>query len=199
MELKQSETFHNLARAFANECQAHMRYKFVANCARNEGFETIAGLLDKISYNEFHHARMFYAKIQEASKEPIESIEITATYPFREKWSLQDNLKFVGVDEAHEAQVAYSAFQKKAKQEGFLDVATLFGDIIKVEQKHKDIFNELYEQFQTKTLYEKPTPVVWRCNQCGHEEKSKKCFKVCPVCNAKQGFASLILKNAQNL
>lgn len=199
MKLNESQTYHNLARAFANECQAHIRYKFVANNARTEGFETIAGLLDKISYNELHHARMFYAKIQEASDEPINSIEITATYPFREKWNLKDNLKFVGMDESHEAQVAYASFQKTAKDEGFLDVAQLFEKIILVEKKHKQIFEELYEQFSSKTLYKKSAPVIWRCNQCGHEEKAKECFKTCPLCNAKQGFANIFVKSAENL
>lgn len=199
MKLIESETLKNLARSFANECQAHLRYKFVANCARQEGFETIAGLIDKISYNEFNHARMFYAKIQEASQNPIQSIEIRATYPFREKWNLMQNIKFAGIDETHEAEVAYASFQKKAKQEGFDDVATLFENIIKVEQKHRQIFEELHQQMQSKTLYQKQIPVVWRCNQCGHEEKAKKCFETCPICNSKQGFASLVLKTAQNL
>ena len=66
MKLIESETYKNLAKAYAGECQAHIRYKFIEYGARNEGYKTMAEMIDSLVFNEFNHARMFYTKIQDA-------------------------------------------------------------------------------------------------------------------------------------
>ena len=88
MQLKDSQTYKNLARAYAGECMAKARYMFIEYGARKEGFKCLAELVDKVVYNEFNHARMFYSFIQTADKKPIEEIEIKADYPFKEKWDI---------------------------------------------------------------------------------------------------------------
>ena len=47
-DLKNSKTFLNLAKAFAGECQAHVRYKFIEYGARNEGYASLAEIIDKV-------------------------------------------------------------------------------------------------------------------------------------------------------
>ena len=193
MKLAQSETYLNLAKAFAGECQARVRYEFIEYGARNEGQNQIAYIIDKIVYNEFNHARMFYTKIQDASNENINNIEICGGYPFREKWTLVDNLKFAALDEQGET-ILYPKFSKVAREEGFPDIAELFANIAKIEEKHKKVFTELYEGLKNGTLYSKEKDILWKCTGCGYTEKGKKAPNVCPVCQAKQGVFALHLK-----
>ena len=194
MKLSQSETFTNLAKAFAGECQARVRYEFIEYGARNEGYSQMAEIIDKIVYNEFNHARMFYTKIQDGSNEPINNIDICGGYPFREKWTLVENLKLASLDEQAET-ILYPKFAKIATQEGFPAIAKLFSEVSKIEEKHKKLFNELYENLKNGTLYSREKEVSWKCTGCGYTVKGKEAPKVCPVCQAKQGVFAIPLKN----
>ena len=102
MKLIESRTLNNLARAYAGECQARVKYEFIEYGARKQGYKALAEAIDKIVYNEFNHARMFYTKIQDASPETIKNLEVCAGYPFKEKWDLEQNLKFAMEDEETE-------------------------------------------------------------------------------------------------
>ena len=197
MELIKSETYHNLARAFAGECQAHIRYMFIEYGAKQEGHKSLAAIIDKISYNEFNHARMFYTFLQKASQKDINNVDIMAGYPFREKWDVLENLKFAAEDENEEATKVYPAYRDKALEEGFPEIAKLFDDIIKVEKSHKQIFLELYDQMKNNKLYKKDKPVVWRCADCGYESTGTEAWDECPVCKAKKGAVVLHLKSIQ--
>ncbi|MEG2457252.1 MAG: rubrerythrin family protein [Clostridia bacterium] len=128
MKLLESKTYLNLAKAYAGECQAHIRYKFIEYGARNEGYVAMAELVDKVVYNEFNHARMLYSFIQTADEKTIENIDICSGYPFKEKWNLIDNLKLSAEDENNEATKIYPAYEKTARDEGFTDIANLFNN-----------------------------------------------------------------------
>lgn len=193
MELKKSKTLINLARAYAAECQARTRYEFIEYGARMNDYKNIADIIDEIAFQEFNHARMFYTFIQKADKSVIENIDISAGYPFKEKWDLQENLKLGAEDEVTDAQ-AYDEFALTAREEGFEDIAKLFEQVKKVEVYHKQIFLELYDQMKNGTLYSKDKEVVWICADCGYMQKSKDCWDECPLCKAKRGSAKLILE-----
>ena len=197
MQLKDSQTYKNLARAYAGECMAKARYMFIEYGARKEGFKCLAELVDKVVYNEFNHARMFYSFIQTADKKPIEEIEIKADYPFKEKWNLLDNLRFAAEDEAREAEEIYPEFAKTARKEGFDDIAGLFENVVQVENCHKMLFTDLYTQMKDGTMYKKPAPVKWKCADCGYEATSAEAWQVCPLCQAKQGAVMLKLSDGQ--
>ena len=191
MELLKSKTFLNLAKAYAGECQAHVRYKFIEYGARNAGLTALAEMIDKVVYNEFNHARMFYTFLQKASDKTIENVEICAGYPFKEKWDLLENLRLAAEDEASEANSIYPDFMKTAKQEGFPEIAKLFEDVIQVENCHKMLFTQLYDQMKNGTLYKKPQPVKWKCSSCGYEATAKEAWQKCPLCDAEQGAVML--------
>ena len=192
MKLQDSQTYLNLARAYAGECQARVRYEFMEYGARNEGLKQLAELIDKVVYNEFNHARMFYTKIQDASDKPIKNIDVCAGYPFKQKWTLLDNLKFAMEDEDKETEI-YEEFAKIADDEGFGDIACLFRDVLQVENCHKLRFTELYDQLKNGTMYKKDKPVKWKCADCGYEATGKEAWKTCPLCQAKQGSVMLKL------
>lgn len=195
MKLIESETYKNLARAYAGECQAHIRYKFIEYGARNEGYKTMAEIIDSLVYNEFNHARMFYTKIQDASPDVIKNIDIDAGYPFKEKWNLLENLKLAAEDENLEATKIYPEFMRVAEEEGFKDIAELFRNIIQVETCHSKLLTQLYNQLKNKTLYKKPTKVKWKCADCGYEAEGKEAWDICPLCQAKQGSVMLKIED----
>lgn len=194
MKLIESKTYYNLAKAYAGECQARTRYEFMEYGARKEGYGAMAEVIDKVVYNEFNHARMFYTKIQDASGDIIKNIEVWAGYPFKEKWNLEENLLLASEDEKLEVEL-YSQFAKIASEEGFADIAKLFENISKIENCHMMLFKDLHEQLKKGTLYKKTKAVKWKCSVCGHEETAKEAWKTCPVCLEKQGKVMLILKD----
>ena len=192
MKLSESETLKNLAKAYAGECQARVRYEFIEYGARNEGYKQLAELIDKIVYNEFNHARMFYTKIQDSSPDVIKNIEICSGYPFKEKWDLIENLHHAIEDEKAEV-VLYPKFAEVAESEGFPDIATLFRNTAQVEECHMNRFKELYNQLKNGTIYKKNKAVKWKCADCGYEATAKEAWKTCPLCQAQQGSVMLIL------
>lgn len=195
MELIKSKTFTNLARAFAGECQARVRYEFLEYGARNAGLTALAEMIDKVVYNEFNHARMFYTFLQKASNKTIENVEICAGYPFKEKWDLLENLRLAAEDEQMEAESIYPEFARTARQEGFDEIADLFEDVIQVENCHKMLFTQLYDQMKNGTMYKSKTPVKWKCSSCGYEATATEAWDECPLCQAKQGAVMLHIED----
>ena len=195
MKLKDSKTYINLARSYAGECQARTRYEFIEYGARTQGYKALAELVDKVVYNEFNHARMFYTFIQQSDETQVENIDISAGYPFKEKWDLIENLRIAAEDELDEAERIYPEFAATAREEGFPEIAKLYEDIIGVETCHHKLFKQLYEQMKKGTMYKKKEKVKWKCADCGYEATSKEAWKECPLCKAKQGSVMLIIED----
>ena len=193
MKLIESKTFKNLAKSYAGECQAHIRYKFIEYGARMQGYKCMAELIDNIVYNEFNHARMFYTFIQSASDKEIENIDIASGYPFKEKWDLLENLRIASEDEELEEKNVYPEYMQTALDEGFDEIAKLYEDIIQVESCHKKLLKQLYTQLRDGTMYKKPHKVKWKCADCGYEAEGKEAWEECPLCKAKQGSVMLII------
>ena len=193
MKLIKSQTYQNLARAFAGECMARTRYEFIEYGARNEGYKNIAEIIDGIAYQEFNHARMFYTYLQEASKEPIDNILVEAGYPFRQKWNVLDNLLFAAEDEQGEANQIYPTFARIAAEEGFGEIEALFRNVADVEKAHHRIFTDLAKQMKQDSLYAKKSVVLWKCNDCGYTLEARRAFTKCPLCKAEQGSILLQL------
>ncbi len=197
MKLIESKTFKNLAKSYAGECQAHIRYKFIEYGARMQGYKEMAKLIDGLVYNEFNHARMFYTFIQEASKDTIENIDISSGYPFKEKWDLLENLRLASEDEEFEETKIYPEYMQTAREEGFEEIAKLYEDIIQVESCHKKLLKELYTQMKNGTMYKKSHKVKWKCADCGYEAEGKEAWEVCPLCKAKQGSVMLHISSGE--
>ena len=52
MQFEKTQTYQNLARAFAGECQAGMRYQMIAKLAMQEKLKTLSDTIKKIAKNE---------------------------------------------------------------------------------------------------------------------------------------------------
>jgi len=191
MKLIESQTFKNLAKSFAGECQALVRYRFIEYGARMQQQKTMAELIDKLGYNEFNHARMFYTFIQDATKDTIKNINIEGGYPFKEKWDLEQNLLLASEDEKEEGTKIYPMNAKIARDEGFDEIATLFENVAQVELEHHRVLKDMYLQMKNKSIYKKTQKVMWKCSDCGYEAIGKEVWQECPLCKAKQGSAEL--------
>ena len=191
MQFDKTETFKNLARSFAGECQAGMRYQMIAKLAMKEKLKTLSDTIKSIAKNETLHATQFFNKIIEKTGSK-ENIVLDAGYPFH-AGTLEEGLKFAANDEKAETEEIYPAFAEIAKKEGFEDIAALYKLVAAVEERHKIIFQYLHEAVRKGTLYTCEHPVVWVCSDCGHAHVSESAWKICPLCKAEQGYVELHL------
>lgn len=178
MQFEKTQTFKNLARSFAGESQAGMRYQLIAKQAMQEGYKTLADEIRTIAKNETFHAKRFFETLQEKAGSR-ENIDIEAGYPFH-AGSLEEGLAFAANDET-------------AEKEGFADIAALYKLIAKVEDSHRIIFDYLAGAVKNGTLFSADSPVLWVCGDCGHMAVGEKAWKTCPLCGAEQGRVMLHL------
>ena len=81
MQFEQTETFKNLARSFAGESQAGMRYQLTAKLAMQEKLKTLSDAIKTIAKNETYHAKRFFEMLQEKAGSK-DNIVLDAGYPF---------------------------------------------------------------------------------------------------------------------
>ena len=191
MQFENTETFKNLARSFAGECQAGMRYQMIAKLAMQEKLITLADAVRTIAKNETVHATQFFNKIIEKTGSR-EIIEFDAGYPFH-IGTLAESLKFAASDEKEESEEIYPTFAATARKEGFEDIAALYGMIADVERQHKIVFQYLCESVKNGTLYKSDSPILWICSECGYMHVGSQAWKVWPLCKAEQGYVDLHL------
>jgi rubrerythrin len=191
MDFTKTQTFYNLARGFAGECQAGMRYQLTAKMAMAEGLEKLSDTIRTIAKNETSHATIFFHEILKNAGSQND-VHIDANYPFH-AGTLAENLKFAALDEQSEATSIYPEFAKIAREEGFEQIALKFEKVAMVEGNHRIIFEYLYEAFKDGSLYRAERPMLWICGECGYMHTANEAFKVCPLCGAKQGEVELHL------
>lgn len=197
MEFQNSQTFINLARSFAGESQAGMRYQLIAKQATAEGYAVLADNIRTIAKNETYHAKTFFNTILQNAGS-IDNVDLqNAGYPFH-FGTLEENLKFAAEDERAEFEEIYAAFANVAKEEGFPDVAAIYNMVVGVEKEHNIIFKYLHEAFKTNTLYKSEKPTFWICSECGYRVTSKEAWHICPLCKASQGYVEIHLPFEKN-
>lgn len=188
-ELKGTKTEHNLLAAFAGESQARNRYTFYASVAKKAGFEQIADIFLETAANEKEHAEVFYKHLQGGLA------EITATYPAGHIGTTAENLKAAAEGEHLEWGTLYPDAARVAEQEGFPQVALSFKNIAKVEAEHEKRYRKLLENVQNGTVFAKPTPVKWRCRNCGYVHEGPEAPEKCPACQHPQSYYELLAEN----
>lgn len=191
MLFEKTETFQNLARSFAGECQAGMRYQLIAKMAMAQHLETLADEIKKIAQNETNHARRFFESLQKYGGGK-DDIHLDAGYPFH-AGTLVEGLEFAAMDEQAESKEIYPTFGKIAHEEGFDDIAALYRLVGEVEKHHNVIFSYLATAVKEGTLYKADKAMIWVCSECGHMQSSKEAWTVCPLCQKGQGHVELHL------
>ena len=191
MQFSKTKTAVNLARAFAGECQAGMRYQLIAKLAVKEEYPVLADTVRTVAKNETYHAKSFYDLLVQKNGN-ADDIVIDAGYPFR-FGTLEETLRFAADDEHAEFSRIYPAFAEEARKEGFEDVADLFERVAGVKKEHNILFNFLYESIRDGNLYKREKPTLWICSECGYRATTKEAWKICPLCKATQGYVQIPL------
>ena len=189
MQFDETKTYRNLARSFAGESQAGMRYQLIAKQAMAQGYVTLANTIKVLAHNETEHARRFFEELNKHG-EYLENIDLDAGYPYH-GGDIEQSLKLAAEDERKEHETIYPSFQKDAEEEGFKDIANLFKLVAQEEVRHEMIFNYLYEAFKKGVLYSNETPILYICSECGYMHTSTKAWNVCPLCQSSQGYVEL--------
>ncbi len=190
-QFENTETFKNLARSFAGECQAGMRYQMIAKLAMKENLKTLADAIRTIAKNETLHATQFFNKIIQKGGNR-ENITFEAGYPFH-LGTLEEGLQFAAKDERSETEEIYPAFAVTAEKEGFEDIAALYKMIAGVEERHRVVFQYLHDAVRSGALYKSEHPILWVCSECGYMHVATEAWKACPLCKAEQGYVDLHL------
>jgi rubrerythrin len=175
-ELKGTETEKNLMAAFAGESEARNKYTYFASKAKKDGYVQIGQLFEATAANEKEHAKLWY-KI-------LSGIGTTV-----------DNLKTAADGEAYEWQEMYPSFAKKAREEGFDDIADLFEQVAAIEKEHEERYRKLLKNIEDGIVFSADGDTIWECSNCGHIVVGPKAPEVCPVCNHPQAY---FMKKAQN-
>ena len=191
MDFTQTQTYFNLARSFAGECQAGMRYQLIARDATAAGLTALADALRTIAKNETNHARVFFETLIKYAGSR-DDIRVDAGYPFH-TGTIAESLLFAAEDEKSEHETIYPSFACIAREEGYDDIARRFEEVAKVEKNHEIVFRYLHGAVRDGSLYACEHPVIWVCGECGYMHTAKEAWKVCPLCGAKQGEVDLHL------
>ncbi len=184
-KLKNSATKENLMKAFAGESQARNRYTFAAEEARKRELYAISEVFLFTAEQERAHAQRFYELLKEVSGTVV---EIRAGYPVDKQDSIEELLYAAQHNEYEEAEDVYQMFGDVAKEEGFMEVASAFYQIAKIEKIHGERFGQLAELLKTGAYFECLEGGKWMCLNCGHIHSGFKVPGVCPVCRHERGY-----------
>lgn len=185
VEFKNSETKDNLMRAFAGESQARNRYNIAASQAKEQNLYVIAAVFNFTAEQEQEHASIFYNHLNTLGGE---SIHIDGTYPVDINQDVAKLLRFAQHNEYEEHDDVYKSFAEKAKEEGFLEVASSFEMISNIEKTHGDRFGMFADLLEQNKLFVSDVKTAWMCLECGHIYTGTEVPPVCPVCHHDRGY-----------
>ena len=146
-----SITIKNLESALAGESQAHIKYRYFAKLARENGHEEVAKHFEHTAEQELLHAWSHLELLigKPSTKECLEkaiegeTYEFTVMYPDFEKEAV-----FEGNNEAA-AEARLQAAESKAHAEQFISVLKKaekrFGALKKIEERHANAYKQVLE------------------------------------------------------
>ena len=185
VSFKESVTKENLMRAFAGESQARNRYTFAASQAKKDGLHVISAIFAYTASQEKEHAELFYNHLKDLSGE---TVFIDGGYPVDITDSVSELLRKAQHNEYEEHEPIYKDFGKKAQEEGFPAIASLFMQIAEIEKVHGDRFARYAQLLEEGKLFVSDVETEWMCLNCGYVYKGTNAPTACPVCRHDQGY-----------
>lgn len=168
--LKGTQTEKNLIKTFAGECRARTKYDLFAEKAEQEGYTWIGEIFRQTAHNELAHARRAFRGI------------------LNMVGSTECNLLNALMGEEEENKVIYKDFERKAREEGFEEIADFFKELQEVEETHAEKFKYLLDKLRKDSLYKRDREKIWRCTNCGYIYEGKEAPEICPLCKFPQGY-----------
>ena len=178
MEFQKSKTYANLMAAFAGEAQARNRYTYYAEKAKTEGYFQIGRIFEETAKNELEHAEIWFKYIKGGS--------VPTTL---------ENLEDAAQGEWYEFSDMYKGFAQTAKEEGYLELETLFNMVAKIEKEHHDRFQKLKANIENGEVFTRKEVKVWVCLNCGNIYVGESAPAACPVCKKPQGYFEIKADN----
>ena len=163
--------------AFAGESMARNKYTYYASKARKDGYVQIAELFEETANNEKEHAKIWFKLLHDG---------IGAT---------TDNLADAAAGENYEWTDMYAKFAKEAREEGLLDIATLFEGVAAIEKEHEERYRRLLANIEDGIVFSRDGDTIWKCKNCGHIHVGPKAPEVCPVCSHPQSYFEVKAEN----
>lgn len=187
-KLEGTKTQQCLINAFAGESQARNRYTYFASVAKKEGYEQISAIFLETADNEKEHAKLFYKHLGSGCA------TVNAEYPFHLGTTLE-HLKHAAAGEHEEWTKLYHESAEIAKEEGFLDVANTFRQVLEAEKHHEARYLALARNIEGKMVFKKEGEIFWKCCNCGRTVRAHEAPKVCPTCLHPQAYFELLCDN----
>ena len=187
--LKGTQTEKNLLTAFAGESQARNRYTYYASKAKKEGYVQISDIFAETADQEKEHAKRLF-KLLEGGE-----VEISGAFPAGTIDPTVENLKAAAAGENYEHTEMYPGFAKVAEEEGFSDIAAVFLAIAVAEKQHEKRYLDLAGNIDAGRVFNRETPVVWRCRNCGYLHEGNEAPETCPACDHPQAHFELLGEN----
>lgn len=185
IEFEKSETKENLMRAFAGESQARNRYTMAAEQAKQQKLHVIEQIFTFTADQEKEHAEIFYKHLEQMAGK---TIHIDGGYPVDISSDIGEILRMAQHNEYEEHDVVYKDFAKKAKEEGYPQIAASFELIAEIEKYHGDRFGKFAKWVEENNLFIKEVEVGWMCLNCGYIAHGTSAPRKCPVCKEDQGY-----------
>jgi len=187
--LKGTQTEKNLLTAFAGESQARNRYTYYASKAKKEGYAQISDIFAETADQEKEHAKRLF-KLLEGGE-----VEISGAFPAGTIDPTVENLKAAAAGENYEHTEMYPGFAKVAEEEGFSNIAAVFLAIAVAEKQHEKRYLDLAANIDAGRVFNRETPVVWRCRNCGYLHEGNEAPETCPACDHPQAHFELLGEN----
>jgi len=175
------KSHENLLKAIAGESMARNKYTYYAEIAKKEGQIWISKIFEETADNERAHA-------QEELELLNVKVQMTNTYDIHPLGKTLENLRHASESETYEFGTMYPDFEKVAREEDEIKIATLFQKISEVEKNHAARYTLLADKLEKNMLYKSDTEIEWKCLNCGYIYKGKYAPKNCPLCQKPQGW-----------
>jgi rubrerythrin len=133
--LKGTQTEANLKAAFSGESGANRRYLYFAKIADVEGYPEIAGNFRDTAEGETGHAHGHLDWLKSVG-DPATGLPMGQT---------TENLAAAVAGETYEYTEMYPGMAKKAREEGFAEIADWFETLARAEKSHAGRFAKLLE------------------------------------------------------
>ncbi|HBB66293.1 MAG: rubrerythrin [Elusimicrobia bacterium GWA2_56_46] len=189
MKLKGTQTEKNLLAAFAGESQARNRYTYFAGIAKKEGYVQISKIFEETADQEKEHAKRFFKLLEGGD------VMVEAAFPAGVLGTTKDNLKAAADGEAFEWGNLYPVFAKKAREEGFEEVAGIFEYISTAEKQHERRYRALLKNIGDGKVFKKDGATIWRCLNCGYTHKGAEAPENCPACAHPRAYYEVLAEN----
>jgi hypothetical protein len=146
-----SNTLQNLESALAGESMAHIKYRYFAKIAREEGFEDVAKHFEHTADQEILHAwghlELLIGKpsTKECLEKAIEgeTYEFTTMYPQFKNQAFGEGLAFASKE--FDEQIEESKIHAEEFKKVLLKAEKRFAALAKVEERHANAYKDVLE------------------------------------------------------